>query len=73
MGMTTEGDLYADFLERNNWIDPNITEVITEHQNNLTKLQSELNFVSYCVVHDIAVSYFVTTCSKSEGAEEDAV
>ena len=39
MGMRAEGDLYIDFLERNNWIDPNVTEVITQHQNNLVKLQ----------------------------------
>ena len=39
MGMRTEGGLYADFLERSNWIDPSVTEVITQHQNNLVKLQ----------------------------------
>jgi hypothetical protein len=39
VGMRTEGDLYADFLERSSWIDPNVTEVITQHQNNLIKLQ----------------------------------
>lgn len=39
MGMRTEGELYADFLERSNWIDPSVTTVITQHQTNLVKLQ----------------------------------
>ena len=45
-GMRTEGNLYADFLERSNWIDPSVTDMITQHQNNLVKLESEFKLLS---------------------------
>ena len=43
MGMRSEGDLYADFLERSDWVGPNVTKVIAQHRNNLIKLQGKFN------------------------------
>lgn len=45
MGLRSEGDLYTSYLERTNWVEPSVSNLLSQHQQNLAKLHGEMGLL----------------------------
>lgn len=39
--LKSEGNLYASYLERTNWVEPSVSKLLSQHRQNLAKLHGE--------------------------------
>ena len=59
MALRSEGGLYTSFMERTNWIEPAVSNVVSQLQTKLNELQCKLTTMHSALYngYSISISY----------------